>query len=84
MPLANRSLSHFSCIQAIRKLQQFGHLPSDPALFESYAKPDNFTDVRITAITALVNYTKGEVRSEKGVDVGVSLLSSMFSSMCFQ
>ena len=50
-----------SCLRAIRRLQQFGHLPSDYAIFKSYAASGNFYDVRIEALKALVDFTKGEI-----------------------
>lgn len=31
-----------SCLKAIRKLQKYGHLPSRPALFKSYAAYGHF------------------------------------------
>ena len=48
-----------SCLRAIRRLQQFGHLPSDFSIFKSYAVAGNFFDVRIEALQALVDFTKG-------------------------
>ena len=48
-----------SCLKAIRKLQKFGHLPSDAAIFRSYAEHGNFLDVRLAALEALVDFTKG-------------------------
>ncbi|ELT93532.1 hypothetical protein CAPTEDRAFT_221667 [Capitella teleta] len=49
-----------SCLKAIRKLQKFGHLPSDAAIFRSYAEQGNFLDVRLAALEALVDFTKVE------------------------
>ncbi|XP_074642286.1 transcription initiation factor TFIID subunit 2-like isoform X2 [Tubulanus polymorphus] len=50
-----------SCLQAIRKMQKYGHLPNgDYALFQSYASYGNFLDVRLAALEALVDYTKVE------------------------
>ncbi|KAI0209910.1 Transcription initiation factor TFIID subunit 2 [Lamellibrachia satsuma] len=49
-----------SCLRAIRTLQKFGHLPSDPSIFKSYAVVNNFMDVRLVALEALVDYTKVE------------------------
>lgn len=40
-------------------LQKNGHVPSDPALFKSYAEYGHFVDVRIAALEAVVDYTKG-------------------------
>lgn len=31
-----------ACLKAIRKLQKFGHLPSNPALFRAYAAYGHF------------------------------------------
>ena len=31
-----------ACLKAIRKLQKFGHLPSNPTLFRSYASYGQF------------------------------------------
>ncbi|TRZ16722.1 hypothetical protein HGM15179_010371 [Zosterops borbonicus] len=47
-----------SCLKAIRVLQKNGHVPSDPALFKSYAEYGHFVDVRIAALEAVVDYTK--------------------------
>ncbi|XP_064625594.1 transcription initiation factor TFIID subunit 2-like [Lineus longissimus] len=52
-----------SCLNAIRKMQKLGHLPSDNTLFRSYGMPGNFTDVRITALRALVDFAKVEMSS---------------------
>ena len=48
-----------SCLKAIRKLQKFGHIPPDDSIFRSYASHGSFTDVRIAALEALVDFTKG-------------------------
>lgn len=48
-----------SCLRAIRVLQKNGHVPSDPALFKSYAEYGHFVDIRIAALEAVVDYTKG-------------------------
>lgn len=40
-------------------LQKNGHVPSDPALFKSYAEYGHFVDIRIAALEAVVDYTKG-------------------------
>lgn len=48
-----------SCLRAIRQLQKNGHIPSDPSLFKSYAEYGHFVDVRIAALEALVDYTRG-------------------------
>ncbi|XP_048220089.1 LOW QUALITY PROTEIN: transcription initiation factor TFIID subunit 2-like [Perognathus longimembris pacificus] len=47
-----------SCLRAIRVLQKNGHVPSDPALFKSYAEYGHFVDIRLAALEALVDYTK--------------------------
>jgi len=44
-------------------LQKNGHVPSDPALFKSYAEYGHFIDVRIAALEAVVDYTKGTFSS---------------------
>nr|CAD7573934.1 unnamed protein product [Timema californicum] len=51
-----------SCLKAIRKLQKFGHLPSNPSLFRSYAGYGQFIDVRLTALEALVDFTRVDGR----------------------
>jgi len=50
-----------SCLKAIRRLQRFGHLPSDASVFKSYAIEGNFSDVRLAAVEALVDFTAGAV-----------------------
>lgn len=40
-------------------LQKNGHVPSDPSLFKSYAEYGHFVDIRIAALEAVVDYTKG-------------------------
>ena len=52
--------SFFSCLRAIRQLQKNGHIPSDASLFKSYAEYGHFVDVRIAALEALVDYTRGK------------------------
>jgi hypothetical protein len=49
-----------SCLRAIRRLQRFGHLPSDSTVFKSYAIEGNFSDVRVAALEALVDFTAAE------------------------
>jgi len=51
----------FSCLKAIRRLQRFGHLPSDATVFKSYAVDGNFSDVRLAALEALVDFTAGSL-----------------------
>lgn len=46
-----------ACLKSIRKLQKFGHLPSSPNLFKTYAAYGQFIDVRLCALEALVDYT---------------------------
>jgi hypothetical protein len=41
-------------------LQRFGHLPNDETVFKSYAVEGNFSDVRLAALEALVDFTAGE------------------------
>lgn len=48
-----------SCLKAIRHMQKFGHLPPDCSIFKSYAVPGNFTDVRLAALEALVDFMQG-------------------------
>ena len=52
------SPSH-SCLKAIRQLQKNGHIPSDPSLFKSYAEYGHFVDVRVAALEAVIDYTRG-------------------------
>ncbi|XP_015685372.1 transcription initiation factor TFIID subunit 2-like, partial [Protobothrops mucrosquamatus] len=47
-----------SCLNAIRILQKNGHVPSDSAVFKSYAEYGHFVDIRIAALEAVVDYTK--------------------------
>ncbi|XP_063225105.1 transcription initiation factor TFIID subunit 2 [Bacillus rossius redtenbacheri] len=51
-----------ACLKAIRKLQKFGHLPSNPSLFKSYAAYGQFIDVRLAALEALVDFTRVDGR----------------------
>ncbi|GFN99666.1 hypothetical protein PoB_002617200 [Plakobranchus ocellatus] len=53
-----------SCLNAIRTLQKFGHLPNDSHVFKDYAQPGIFRDVRIAAITCLVDFIKGDLSGE--------------------
>ena len=46
-------------MKAIRRLQKCGHLPADASIFKSYCVPGNFIDVRLAALEALVDFTKG-------------------------
>lgn len=65
------ALPSCSCLRAIRRLQKNGHIPSDASLFKSYAKYGHFVDVRVAALDALVDYTRGGGRV--GVSVGPRL-----------
>ena len=47
-----------SCLRAIRNLQRNSHLPSDAALFKSYAIHGLFRDIRLAAIDCLVDLIK--------------------------
>lgn len=49
-----------ACLKAIRKLQKFGHLPSQPALFKSYAAYGHFIDVRLAAMDCLVDFVRAD------------------------
>lgn len=40
-------------------LQKNGHIPSDPGLFKAYAEYGHFVDVRVAALEAVVDYTRG-------------------------
>ncbi|XP_031349697.1 transcription initiation factor TFIID subunit 2 [Photinus pyralis] len=51
-----------ACLKAIRKLQKFGHLPSSPNLFKSYAVYGQFIDVRIAALECLVDFVRADGR----------------------
>ncbi|KAL5016218.1 hypothetical protein ScPMuIL_005807 [Solemya velum] len=53
-----------SCLRAIQALQKFGHVPSCPDLFKSYAQPGVFRDVRLAALEALVDFTKTDVSND--------------------
>lgn len=51
-----------ACLRAIRKLQKFGHLPSSPVLFKSYAVYGLYIDVRLAALECLVDFVKADGR----------------------
>lgn len=51
-----------ACLKAIRKLQKFGHLPSSPTLFKSYAEYGQFVDVRLAALECLVDFVRVDGR----------------------
>lgn len=42
-------------------MQKFGHIPTDPDIFKSYAAVGNFVDVRLAALEALADYVRGMV-----------------------
>uniref|UniRef100_A0A1B6LDU4 Transcription initiation factor TFIID subunit 2 n=1 Tax=Graphocephala atropunctata TaxID=36148 RepID=A0A1B6LDU4_9HEMI len=46
-----------ACLRAIRKLQKYGHLPSIPTLFRTYAAYGQFVEVRLTALEMLIDFT---------------------------
>ncbi|XP_074031440.1 TATA-box binding protein associated factor 2 [Leptinotarsa decemlineata] len=52
------------CLKVIRKLQKFGHLPSRPTLFKSYAAYGNFIDVRLAALECLVDFVRADGKWE--------------------
>ncbi|KAF0292861.1 Transcription initiation factor TFIID subunit 2 [Amphibalanus amphitrite] len=45
-----------ACLRALRKLQRCGHLASRPQLFKGYAAYGQFIDVRLVALSCLVDY----------------------------
>lgn len=45
-------------MKVIRKLQKYGHLPSTPKLYRSYAAYGQYIDVRIAAMECLVDFVK--------------------------
>lgn len=53
-----------SCLKVIRKLQKFGHLPSLPHIYHSYAEYGIFLDLRLAAMECLVDFVKVDGRSE--------------------
>lgn len=53
-----------SCLKAIRHLQKMGHLPSNSAFYQEYARYGVFIDVRMAAIECLIDITKVEQRKE--------------------
>ncbi|XP_017861998.1 PREDICTED: transcription initiation factor TFIID subunit 2 [Drosophila arizonae] len=53
-----------SCLKVIRKLQKFGHLPSLPHIYRSYAEYGIFLDLRIAAMECLVDFVKVDGRWE--------------------
>lgn len=61
-----------SCLRAIRELQKNGHIPSDASLFKSYANYGHFVDVRVAALDALVDYTRGGEKMSVSVNIIVA------------
>jgi len=53
-----------ACLKAIRRLQKMGHLPSNPAFFKEYAQYGVFSEVRLSAVEALVDVLKADQRKE--------------------
>ncbi|XP_072381444.1 transcription initiation factor TFIID subunit 2 [Diabrotica undecimpunctata] len=53
-----------ACLIAIRKLQKFGHLPSRPTLFKSYAAYGHFIDVRLSAMECLADFVRADGKYE--------------------
>ena len=49
-----------SCLRALRKLQEFGHIPADPTIFKAYAQYGIFIDTRLVALDLLVDFLKGK------------------------
>ncbi|TDG50376.1 hypothetical protein AWZ03_003281 [Drosophila navojoa] len=64
-----------SCLKVIRKLQKFGHLPSLPHIYRSYAEYGIFLDLRIAAMECLVDFVKVDGRWED-LDHLISLLET--------
>ncbi|KAH9489969.1 Transcription initiation factor TFIID subunit 2, partial [Bulinus truncatus] len=53
-----------SCLYTIRTLQKLGHLPIESDVFKDYSQPGIFRDVRVAAITCLVDFIRGDVTGE--------------------
>ncbi|XP_059158232.1 transcription initiation factor TFIID subunit 2-like [Physella acuta] len=53
-----------SCLYTIRTLQKLGHLPIDSDVFKDYAQPGIFRDVRVAAITCLVDFIRGDLTGD--------------------
>ncbi|XP_045542678.1 transcription initiation factor TFIID subunit 2 [Papilio machaon] len=53
-----------SCLRAIRRLQQCGHLPSIPTVFRAYAQYGQYIDVRLAAFECLVDFVRVDGRAE--------------------
>ncbi|KAG7307115.1 hypothetical protein JYU34_007258 [Plutella xylostella] len=54
-----------SCLHAIRRLQQCGHLPSMSTVFRSYAQYGQYIDVRIAAFECLVDFVRVDGKPEE-------------------
>ncbi|CAG5129612.1 unnamed protein product, partial [Candidula unifasciata] len=50
-----------SCLYTIRTLQKLGHLPNESDFFKDYTQPGIFRDVRVAAITCLVDFIRGDI-----------------------
>uniref|UniRef100_A0A2C9LKD2 Transcription initiation factor TFIID subunit 2 n=1 Tax=Biomphalaria glabrata TaxID=6526 RepID=A0A2C9LKD2_BIOGL len=53
-----------SCLYTIRTLQKLGHLPIESDVFKDYTQVGIFRDVRVAAITCLVDFIRGDVTGE--------------------
>ncbi|XP_026742462.1 transcription initiation factor TFIID subunit 2-like [Trichoplusia ni] len=53
-----------SCLRAIRRLQQCGHLPSIPTVFRAYAQYGQYIDVRLAAFECLVDFVRVDGKPE--------------------
>ncbi|KAK6179586.1 hypothetical protein SNE40_011910 [Patella caerulea] len=49
-----------SCIKLIRTMQKYGHLPNDSEIFQCYATYGVFRDVRVAALSCLVDFVRSE------------------------
>ncbi len=52
-----------SCLRGLRNLQRNGHIPNDATLFKSYCSDNQFVDVRLAAIEALIDFTRDDANS---------------------
>ncbi|VVD00434.1 unnamed protein product [Leptidea sinapis] len=53
-----------SCLRAIRRMQQCGHLPSIPTIFRAYAQYGQYIDVRLAAFECLVDFVRVDGKPE--------------------
>ncbi|CAH2264572.1 jg21294 [Pararge aegeria aegeria] len=53
-----------SCLRAIRRLQQCGHLPSIPTVFRAYAQYGQYIDIRLAAFECLVDFVRVDGKPE--------------------